>query len=45
MTIKRDAELGYYQFQSRGVDVHSVGAGGGSIAYLTPVGALRVGPQ
>jgi N-methylhydantoinase A len=45
VTIKRDAELGYYQFQSRGVDVHSVGAGGGSIAYLTPVGALRVGPQ
>jgi len=45
VTIKRDAQLGYYQFQSRGVDVHSVGAGGGSIAYLTPVGALRVGPQ
>ena len=45
VTIKREAQLGYYQFQSRGVDVHSVGAGGGSIAYLTPVGALRVGPQ
>ena len=45
VTIRRDAQLGYYQFQSRGVDVHSVGAGGGSIAYLTPVGALRVGPQ
>jgi N-methylhydantoinase A len=27
------------------VDIHSVGSGGGSIAYLTPVGALRVGPQ
>jgi N-methylhydantoinase A len=25
--------------------VDTVGAGGGSIAYLTPVGALRVGPQ
>ena len=45
VSIRRDAELGYYQFQSRGVDVHSVGAGGGSIAYLTPVGALRVGPR
>jgi N-methylhydantoinase A len=45
VSIRRDAELGYYQFQSRGVDVHSVGAGGGSIAYLTPVGALRVGPK
>jgi N-methylhydantoinase A len=45
VTIRREAQLGYFQFQSRGVDVHSVGAGGGSIAYLTPVGALRVGPQ
>ncbi len=45
VSIRRDAELGYYQFQSRGVDVHSVGAGGGSIAYLTGVGALRVGPR
>ncbi|MBV9819687.1 MAG: hydantoinase/oxoprolinase family protein [Solirubrobacterales bacterium] len=45
VTIRRDVELGYFQFQSRGVDVHSVGAGGGSIAHLTPVGALRVGPQ
>ena len=42
--IKRDAQLGYYQFQSRSVDIHSVGAGGGSIAYLTNVGSLRVGP-
>jgi N-methylhydantoinase A len=43
--IKREAQLGYYQFQSRSVDIHSVGAGGGSIAYLTDVGALRVGPR
>ena len=43
--IKRDAQLGYYQFQSRSVDIHSVGAGGGSIAYLTGVGSLRVGPR
>ena len=43
--IKRDAQLGYYQFQSRSVDIHSVGAGGGSIAYLTDVGSLRVGPR
>lgn len=27
------------------IDIHSVGAGGGSIAYLDPGGALRVGPQ
>jgi N-methylhydantoinase A len=27
------------------VDVHSVGAGGGSIAFLSTSGALQVGPQ
>jgi N-methylhydantoinase A len=45
VTIKREAQLGYYQFQSRGADIHSVGAGGGSIAYLNLAGALRVGPM
>ncbi len=44
ITIKREAQLGYYQFQARGADIHSVGAGGGSIAYLNLAGALRVGP-
>lgn len=44
VTIKREIELGYYQFQARGADIHSVGAGGGSIAYLNLAGALRVGP-
>lgn len=27
------------------LDIHTVGAGGGSIAYVDPGGALRVGPQ
>lgn len=27
------------------VDIHSIGAGGGSIARVTPQGALRVGPE
>jgi N-methylhydantoinase A len=27
------------------IDIHTVGAGGGSIAYRDPGGALRVGPQ
>jgi N-methylhydantoinase A len=44
VTIRREAQLGYYQFQARGADIHSVGAGGGSIAYLNLAGALRVGP-
>jgi N-methylhydantoinase A len=26
-------------------DIHTIGAGGGSIAYIDPGGALRVGPQ
>jgi N-methylhydantoinase A len=44
VAIKREAQLGYYQFQARGADIHSVGAGGGSIAHLNLAGALRVGP-
>ena len=27
------------------IDIHTIGAGGGSIAYIDPGGALRVGPQ
>ncbi|MGZ5829908.1 MAG: hydantoinase/oxoprolinase family protein [Xanthobacteraceae bacterium] len=30
---------------SKLVDVHSIGAGGGSIAWFDPLGLLRVGPQ
>src|SRR4029077_862099 len=44
VTIKREAQLGYYQFQARGADIHSVGAGGGSIAHPNLRGALGVGP-
>lgn len=42
--VRRDIQLGYYQFKSPAVDVHSVGAGGGSIAFLSASGALQVGP-
>ncbi len=27
------------------LDIHTIGAGGGSIAYVDPGGALRVGPE
>jgi len=27
------------------IDIHTIGAGGGSIAWIDPGGALRVGPQ
>lgn len=42
--VRREMSLGYYQFKSPAADVHSVGAGGGSIAFLSKSGALQVGP-
>jgi N-methylhydantoinase A len=43
--VRRDLRLGYYQFKLPAIDVHSVGAGGGSIAHISLSGALLVGPQ
>jgi len=43
--ISRQTELGYYPIKVPSVDVHSVGAGGGSIAHVPITGALRVGPE
>ena len=43
--ISRQTQLGYYPIKVASVDVHSVGAGGGSIAHVPMTGALRVGPQ
>src|SRR5919199_5338828 len=43
--VRRDIQLGYFQFKSPAVDVHSVGAGGGSIAFLSASGALQIGPD
>jgi len=43
--ISRQTELGYYPIKIPSVDVHSVGAGGGSIAHVPMTGALRVGPE
>lgn len=42
--IRREMSLGYFRFKAAAVDVHSVGAGGGSIAFLSASGALQVGP-
>jgi len=44
-TISRQTTVGYYPIKVPSVDVHSVGAGGGSIAHVPMTGALRVGPQ
>ena len=43
--VSRQTTLGYYPIKVPSVDVHSVGAGGGSIAHVPMTGALRVGPQ
>ena len=42
--VRREIQLNYFQFKAPAVDVHSVGAGGGSIAFLSKSGALQVGP-
>ena len=44
-TISRQTTLGYYPIKIPSVEVHSVGAGGGSIAHVPMTGALRVGPE
>ena len=43
--ISRQTSLGYYPIKIPSVEVHSVGAGGGSIAHVPMTGALRVGPE
>lgn len=45
-TIARETELGHFRIKVPSVNVHSVGAGGGSIAHVPELTkALRVGPQ
>ncbi len=44
--LKRvESELAGYRVRVPRVNVHSIGAGGGSIAWIDPGGALRVGPK
>jgi len=45
--IRRTSEsrIGVFPVRLPIIDIHSVGAGGGSIAYLDQGGSLRVGPQ
>src|SRR6478735_1443829 len=45
-TIGRETVIGQLRIKVPSVDVHTVGAGGGSIAHVPELtGALRVGPQ
>lgn len=43
--ITTDAEIGGFPIRVPVLDIHTVGSGGGSMAYLDQGGALRVGPQ
>lgn len=40
-----EVEVGGYPVKARVIDVHTIGAGGGSIAWIDSGGALRVGPE
>jgi N-methylhydantoinase A len=41
----RDTWIGGYPLLAPMLDIHTIGAGGGSIAYIDSGGAFRVGPQ
>jgi len=43
--ITTEAEVGGHPIAIPLLDIHTIGAGGGSIAYIDAGGALRVGPQ
>jgi N-methylhydantoinase A len=44
-TLSTDAIVGGYSIHLPLLDIHTIGAGGGSIAFVDPGGALQVGPQ
>lgn len=44
-TMTTDGRAGGLPVRLPMVDIHTIGAGGGSIAWLDPGGALRVGPR
>ncbi len=43
--ITTEAEIGGLPIRIPIIDIHTVGSGGGSIAYVDPGGAVRVGPE
>lgn len=45
VSFSRDAEIDGLALRAPMLDIHTVGAGGGSIAWIDAGGALRVGPQ
>jgi N-methylhydantoinase A/oxoprolinase/acetone carboxylase beta subunit len=45
LTATREGRIGGFPLRVQMVDVHTIGAGGGSIAWLDDGGALKVGPE
>ncbi len=43
--VTTEGDIGGYPIKVPLIDIHTIGAGGGSIAYLDEGGALRVGPE
>lgn len=43
--VTTESEIGGLPIRVPVLDIHTIGAGGGSIAYLDPGGGLRVGPE
>jgi len=44
-TVGQERVIGGYPVRSQAVDIHTVGAGGGSTAWVDSGGLLKVGPQ
>ncbi|MGM0555423.1 MAG: hydantoinase/oxoprolinase family protein [Myxococcota bacterium] len=45
LTISQEAEISGMPLRIPVIDIHTVGAGGGSLAQVNEVGGLRVGPE
>ena len=44
-TLTTEADIEGYPIRLPMIDINTIGAGGGSIAWIDPGGALRVGPE
>ena len=42
---KSERQMGGFPVRTRTLDIHTIGAGGGSIAWIDAGGLLKVGPQ
>ncbi|MCC6532824.1 MAG: hydantoinase/oxoprolinase family protein [Burkholderiales bacterium] len=42
---KSQRDMGGFPVRTRSIDIHTIGAGGGSIAWVDPGGLLKVGPM